>query len=49
MPVDMGLKKIKCPECGGDAKRLPKKFFGKNGPGVKFKCKNCGTEFRIIF
>jgi transposase-like protein len=49
MPIDLGLKKIPCPECGADAKRQPKKLFGKRSPGAKFKCTKCGNEFHILF
>lgn len=49
MPVDIGIKKIECPECGADAKRIPKKLFGRKGAGANFKCTKCGEEFRVLF
>jgi transposase-like protein len=49
MPIDIGLKQIECPECGGTAKRVRKKIFGKKTPGAKFKCKQCGHELYIQF
>jgi len=49
MPIDLGIKKLSCPECGGKAKRQRKKIFGRKMPGAVFKCTKCDAKFHVMF